>query len=51
VQIAWPNGKVNYFGKFLTEKDAIEWLTAHAWLTKPIAENTIRKSLPADRSC
>jgi hypothetical protein len=35
VQIVWPNGKVNYVGNFTSEKDAIAWIDAHAWLTKP----------------
>jgi len=40
VQIAWPNGTVHYFGKFASEKDAIEWITARPWLTKPPPENS-----------
>ena len=41
VQMVWPNGAVHYFGKFTSEKDAIDWINAHSQLTKPIAENTI----------
>jgi hypothetical protein len=41
VQITWPNGKVNYFGKFSFEKYAIEWIEAHARLTEPVAEKAI----------
>jgi hypothetical protein len=36
VQITWPNGKVNYVGKFFSEKDAIEWIEAHPRLTEPV---------------
>jgi len=36
VQITWPNGKLNYVGKFSSEKDAIEWIEAHARLTEPV---------------
>ena len=41
VRIVWPNGRVHLVGKFTSEKDAIEWIEAHARLTKPIAEKTI----------
>jgi hypothetical protein len=34
VQIVWPNGAVHYFGKFPSEKDAIDWINAHPRLTK-----------------
>jgi hypothetical protein len=37
VRIAWPNGKANYFGKFNSEKDAVEWIAAHPKLTKPLS--------------
>jgi hypothetical protein len=36
VRIVWPNGDVTFFGKFTSEKDTIEWITGHAWLTKPV---------------
>ena len=39
VQIVWPNGAVHYFGKFTSERDAIDWINAHPNLTKP--EDTI----------
>ena len=49
VQIVWPNGRVHYFGKFPSENDAIEWITTHAWLTKPVTENTMSEPPGADR--
>jgi hypothetical protein len=36
VQIAWPNGAVRFFGKFTSEKDAVDWINAHSNLTKPV---------------
>jgi len=37
VQIVWPNGSVHYFGTFTSKQSAVEWITAHAWLTvRPI---------------
>jgi hypothetical protein len=39
VKIVWPNRHVNYFGKFTSEQDAIDWINAHPNLTKP--EDTI----------
>jgi hypothetical protein len=35
VRIAWPNGGMNYFGKFASEKEARGWMADHASLTKP----------------
>jgi hypothetical protein len=35
VQIIQPNGSVRYFGRFTSEKRALEWITAHAWLMVP----------------
>ncbi len=35
VKIVWPNRNVNYFGKFTSERDAIDWINAHSNLTKP----------------
>jgi hypothetical protein len=32
VRIAWPNGLVHHFGKFTSEKDAGDWITARPWL-------------------
>jgi hypothetical protein len=37
VRITWPNGKKNYFGKFTSEEDAVEWIAAHPKLTKPVS--------------
>ena len=39
VRIRWPNGSVHHFGNFAFEKEAIEWIAAHAFLTKPVTEN------------
>ena len=33
IQIAWPNGNTCYFGKFNTEREALEWAYSHRWLT------------------
>ena len=33
VQIVWPNGSVHYFGMFDSQKSAVDWISAHAWLT------------------
>jgi hypothetical protein len=39
VQIVWPNGVLHYFGKFITEQGAIEWIAAHSWwLTAPATD-------------
>ena len=38
VQIVWPNGAVNHFGKFVFKEDAVDWITAHSRLTKPVEE-------------
>jgi hypothetical protein len=35
VKVLWPNGKVNYVGKFSSENDAIKWIEAHPRLTEP----------------
>ena len=35
VQIVWHNRHVNYFGKFTSEQDAIDWINAHHNLTQP----------------
>jgi hypothetical protein len=35
VKIVWPNRHVHYFGKFTSERDAVEWINAHPNLTKP----------------
>jgi hypothetical protein len=39
VRIEWPNGAVHYFGNFASEKDAMQWIDAHAWLTTPVTKN------------
>ena len=51
VKIVWPNRHVNYFGKFTSERDVIDWVNAHSHLTKPFAKNTIDEPQDADRSC
>jgi len=33
VQIVWPNGSVHYFGNFPHRQEAVDWITAHAYLT------------------
>jgi hypothetical protein len=35
VQITAPDGSVRLFGRFSSEKNAREWIAAHAWLTVP----------------
>jgi hypothetical protein len=35
VRIVWRNRNVNYFGRFTSERDAIDWINAHPRLTKP----------------
>ena len=47
VRIEWPNGAVHYFGSF-TEKDAIQWINAHAWLTMPVTRNNTGEPANAD---
>jgi hypothetical protein len=37
VQIVWPNGGVHYFGGFKSRKEAIGWITTHAWLTRTVS--------------
>src|SRR3974377_197976 len=32
VQITQPDGSVHYFGRFASEKRALEWIATHAWL-------------------
>jgi hypothetical protein len=41
VRMTWPNGTVRYFGKFTSEKEAIEWISAHPRLTKFPTEGTV----------
>jgi len=35
VRRTWPNGRDNFFGKFSSETDALEWIAGHPWLTDP----------------
>jgi hypothetical protein len=35
VKMVWANEAVHYFGKFTSERDAIDWINAHPQLTKP----------------
>jgi hypothetical protein len=35
VKVVWPNRAVHHFGKFISERDAIDWINAHYQLTKP----------------
>jgi hypothetical protein len=35
VKIVWPNRAVHHFGKFTSERDAIDWINAHPRLTRP----------------
>jgi hypothetical protein len=34
VRITWPTGTIHHFGKFASEKDARNWITARPWLTE-----------------
>jgi hypothetical protein len=47
VEIVWPNGAVHHFGKFVSEKDAVDWITAHSRLTRP-AEETSPPTAPSE---
>jgi hypothetical protein len=46
VQIRWPNRIVRHFGKFTSEKDASDWITAHTWLAE---RPTISQAPAAER--
>ncbi len=39
VKIVWPNRAVHHFGKFTSEREAIDWINAHPQLTRP--EDTV----------
>ena len=39
VQIAWPNGAFNFFGKFRSEREAQGWIGAHSWLTAHVVDD------------
>jgi len=47
VQIVWPNGAVHYFGKSVSEKDAVDWIAAHSRLTM-LAEETSPPTAPRE---
>ena len=55
VRIAWPIGTVHHFGKFTSEKDASDWIAAHAWLMecqkipKPRPVNSVSSTRPRYR--
>jgi hypothetical protein len=48
VRITWSNGKDNFVGKFASERDALEWIAGHPWLTKP-SQAATREPAGADR--
>ena len=33
-EIAWPNGLKSYYGRFLSESEAAQWVAQHRWLTE-----------------
>jgi len=33
VRIAWPSGFNHHYGKFVSEREAGEWIEAHRWMT------------------
>ena len=39
-QIVWPNGAVNFFGKFASELEAQRWINGHSWLTAHVVEDS-----------
>jgi hypothetical protein len=47
VKIVWPNGAVHHFGKFISNEDAVDWITAHSRLTMP-AEETSPPTAPSE---
>jgi hypothetical protein len=40
VQIAWPNGAINYFAKFGSELEARKWITTHRGLTEKVIDDS-----------
>jgi hypothetical protein len=40
VQIAWPNGAINFFGKFGSELEAGKWISTHRRLTEQVIDDT-----------
>ncbi len=49
MRITWPNRAVHFVVRFTSEKDAVGWIDAHAWLTKPIAEKTVDAAQHGER--
>jgi hypothetical protein len=41
VKIVWPNRAVHHFGKFTSERDAIDWINAHPNLTEPQIDDAL----------
>jgi len=39
VQIAWPNGAINHFGKFGSELEARKWISTHRRLTEQVIDD------------
>jgi hypothetical protein len=39
-QIAWPNGAINYFGKFGSELEARKWISTHRRLTEKVIDDS-----------
>ena len=39
IRVGWPNGRVLYVARFGTEREAIEWIKAHAWLASQVEES------------
>jgi hypothetical protein len=39
VQIAWPNGAINYFGKFGSELEARKWISTHRRPTEQVIDD------------
>jgi hypothetical protein len=46
VQIAWPNGAFNFFGKFGSEGEAQRWIGAHSRLTEHVIDDTAIRRKP-----
>jgi hypothetical protein len=40
---------MRHFGKFTSEKEAVEWITDHPWLTDRQTENTVAERRAADQ--
>jgi hypothetical protein len=39
LQIAWPNGAINHFGKFGSELEARKWISTHRRLTEKVIDD------------